>query len=371
MADVSILAWRADVLERSLPSMKAAFQSPSLFACCQQKDLQKVREMGIFAFSAQGANDFFRCEQNGTELTIGHKRNLMQLSSLALGSSPLVFLDDDVQPEADCESKFSSAFSKYSLVQGAFTGCIGNGLYIPVYFFDHLLEHSKDANFAAVSDSMLRGVVRAHFAPASLRGITGGIFGVSAALKCRQAFFPTKYQFDDHFFEFCCRHNFPSLKFMDGSTSPAEIPVAEHSTVPSPSTSKLVDHYILYVKSAIVESHSYFRLCGRIPMLINGRHTLVKLGRFDAQEECSRICAEAALDKFRAAAEHHLQAGFGEPIDSQLHRFVSLGEKDLFVPQEELEAEWENFKMEMEWIKEALAFVSENPKKAYDVLFRT
>lgn len=363
MPDVSILAWRPQVLAQCLPSIKAELGS-TLHACCQQKDLQRLRKMGISAFSAEDANEFFKYEHASLKFSIGHWRNLMQLASAALGNAPLVLLDDDVQPQAGCAQAFSSSFQKYSLVQGAFTGCIGNGIYMLVHFFDLLLEHKNDSDFASTADLMLRGVVSAHTSPSSLRGATGGLLGIGASLKCRQAFFPTKYPFDDHFFEFCCRHSFPHLKFMNEITIPFEIPVAEHNTIPSPSTSKLVDHYILYVKSAIVESYSYYLLCGQIPKLVNGRHALVKPLSFSPEQVCSQTAQEAALEKFKKAAEYHLQAGFGEPIASQLRRVAALEEKDFFVQQEELEAEWENFKSEGEWLEGAQSLLSPSPPNA-------
>ncbi|VVB57884.1 Uncharacterised protein [Candidatus Anstonella stagnisolia] len=369
MPNVSILAWRPDVLAQYLPGIKSEFSQSNIFACCQQKGLQKVREMGVQAFCAEEANELFKYEEPKLQFSIAHCRNLMQLASMSLGDAPLVLLDDDVQPQKGCESKFSSSFSKYALVQGACIGSIGNGIYMLVHFFDHLLEHSNDADFAPVADLMLRGVVRTHSPPSSLRSLIGGFLGINASLKAKQAFFPTKYPVDDHFYEFCCRHSFPTLKFMDESTLPSEIPLTMHNTVPSNSTSKLVDHYILYAKSAIVESYSYFRLCGRIPKLINGRHTLVKIANFDPESMCSHTAAEAALEKFRAAAQYHLQTGFGEPIDSQLKRVASLGEKDLFVPQEELEAEWENFGQEQKWMQQAQAILRQSPQNIAQALF--
>ncbi|MBS3069320.1 hypothetical protein J4441_03060 [Candidatus Micrarchaeota archaeon] len=373
MQHVSMLAWRPQMLLPALQQAKEAFPDAHLFACCQEKDAHLPSQGGLQFFCAEDADEFFKygAEYGTKELqsSIGHWRNLMQLASVSLGSPPLIFLDDDILPDKNCGAVFSASLQKYDLVQGAYNGCLGNGIYMLVYFFDWLLDQRKRADFQNTAELMLRGTVRRTHAQASLRGLSGGLFGISSKLKSRQAFFPTKYPFDDHFFEFCCRHAFKQANFMDERTPASDIPTATHETVTSASFSKLVDHYILYVRSSIVETYSYYCLCGKIPQLVNNRHVLARISNFDAQQMCSLLTSQAALEKFKKAAEHHLKGGFGKPIDSQLRRVASLCEQDFFVGIEELEKEWANFIQEQQWLKDALMLANANPQHAKGALF--
>ncbi|MBM3229276.1 hypothetical protein FJZ26_02495, partial [Candidatus Parvarchaeota archaeon] len=312
---VGILGWRPESLEKTIGAVAKSFAESKFIICCKQQDMAKTADLAkqagadALVFSPQearnslGAPGALGC---GQEITIGAKRNLLQLASAALDSHmPLVLLDDDVLPDGATSRAFAASFAKYDLVQGRYSGSIGNKIYAAVRFFEILSELSASQEFEALVDNGLRGVVSAGAQSRSLASATGGLLGISENLLAQNCFAPTSYMFDDHFFEFSSRYLFRSLRFMGEGTAPDEIPIAIHRSLPA-SHRKLVDDYILYVKAAVVESYYYFRLCGSIPVVRNSRHALQPAQGFDARQHTLRAMQEAALEKFQAAARGQL-----------------------------------------------------------------
>ncbi len=350
-----LLCWRPHALQQSIPQLSEAFSQSDFFAICQSKDEDKVRQIIPGAggkdpkvFSQENADEILQSPAGARSKSIGHARNLLQLASLSAGRSEIIFLDDDIFPQKGCGEIFLQALSRFDLVPGFYQGCTGNGIYAMVHFLELLSGWSASPEQKAEAEQMLRGVVRMPKRQAKPHGVGGGFFGVSSRLSCQVGFFPTLYPFDDHFFEFCARHSFPQYSFMGNSAPDGELPKAEHNSLPS-GQGKLVDNFILYIRSAIVENYAYFRLCGRLPKLVNGNHALVRAQGFDAGKMCEEICRQSALGKFKSAAGHYLSLGLGEPIETQLRRIAAISEKELFVPQEELDGEWAAFQEEKEW----------------------
>jgi hypothetical protein len=371
-----LLCWRPVALEQSAPALLSAFQESGFLALCQSKDKGQVHRIlsskagkkGQHVFSRENADEAFQSPDGWRNRSIGHTRNLLQLASLSLGQQEIVFLDDDIFPEKGCEAAFSRLLPKYDLVPGFYLGCTGNGIYAMVHFFELLSSWSASPGQKAEAEQMLRGSVRMPQRQAKPHAVAGGLFGISRRLSCQACFFPTSYPFDDHFFEFCARHEFPALRFMGAAAAGAHLPEAEHCTIPG-KEGKLVDNFILYIRSAIVENYAYFRLSGCLPKLVNGHHALVRASGFDAEKMCWEICGQSALDKFKSAAGHYLSLGLGEPIETQLRRLQAISEKELFVPQEELEAEWAAFEGEKEWFFSAKEKIQQGPARVCGKLF--
>jgi hypothetical protein len=181
----------------------------------------------------------------------------------------------------------------------------------------------------------------------------GGLLALSPRFKAKNAFAPTPYPFDDHFFDFSSRFLFPPFRFMDGSEPDEEIPLAVHSAARSESASKMVDAFVKDVKASAVESYFYFRLSGCLPKIVGGRHVLVKADGFDAENAAKSAMEDAAVAKFSLAARNHLLLGAEGELAEQLERIATLGFGDFFVPQEELEAEWRHFEAERAWLANA------------------
>jgi hypothetical protein len=165
------------------------------------------------------------------------------------------------------------------MVQGKYEGSMGNGIYMLVRFLEFLEGWEETAENLRQAQTMLSGVVSRGREEAGVRGAVGGLLGISTPLLCANAFAPTSYPFDDHFYEFSSRHQFKGMKFMDGGTSEEDIPLAEHRAEPS-GQGKLVSHYALYVKSAIVENYCCFRLSGAVPSPQAGGK-LARMEKFD------------------------------------------------------------------------------------------
>jgi len=352
---VGVLGWRAEGLLRNMKSTQKAFGKSRLIICCQQKDIKRVSEAvdGALVFSPEGAEGVFPkgdSERNGS---IGHARNLILLSSIAIGRQEnIVLLDDDISPDDKTAKAFDSAFSKYDLVQGNYVGSSGNGIYSLVYFFD-LLSDQDRPDFERLVKNAVCGAVPSPKKAPSVAGLAGGLAGLSAAIKAKNCFASfNDYSFDDHFYEFSTRYIFPEGRFMGHSTAESDIPVALHDAE-NGKPGKLVDNFVRHVRSAIVESYFYFRLSGCLPRIVGGKHALVRTGEFDPNAVAKEILA-SAVEKFRMAAQSHVPRFEADPeLQKQLLRIASLHDDDFFVPQDALSREWDEFEAERAWFFEA------------------
>jgi len=359
-----LLAWNLPSLKSSAQSIAKSFGGCRLLACCErgkEKEVEGILEGAgrKSIFSPPAFDSAVGMGSAGRENSIGHARNTLLLASLCLdGKAGIALLDDDILPGASAHEAFGRAFEKYDLVQGAYTGGYsGNKIYSLVYFFDMLSElaASKSPELEARVEKALFGAVPVPQASgqAKLAATTGGLVGISGALKARNHFAPTPYPFDDHFFEFSSRFLFPSMRFMGENTQPSDIPSASHNMADGASQSRLVDNFIREVRASIVEKYFYFRLSGSLPMLKDGRHVLVKAESFGDEAAAAAAMQEAALPKFQPAAEFYQSRLQGGELGRQLERIAALSIRDFIVPQGELEAEWGHYESERAWFSRA------------------
>ncbi|MFH1257661.1 MAG: hypothetical protein V1658_01890 [Candidatus Micrarchaeota archaeon] len=131
------------------------------------------------------------------------------------------------------------------------------------------------------------------------------------------------------------------------------MPSALHQKQPAASPSALVDSFITAVKGSVVEHYLYFKLCGALPIIKDGRHALVKVGGFNPAAVLEKVMAECAIGKFSRAAHVYLKQGLPSELDLELARICGFSPELFFVNEEELEAEWLLFKGESEWFDAA------------------
>jgi len=360
---ICILAWNKEEFLKNLKTTANEFGGSELLVCTKEENCSDLTQ-------ALSGHDFF-CKvfcpkqvdavlgKSQLPNSIGHTRNQLLLMSAALApSEPLVLLDDDIRIEPGTKGRFTGAFSKCDFVQGKYAGAVGNRIYSLVHFFE-ILEGGVCPGFEERVQSGLRGVVWAQIRE-GLSGTAGGLMGVGRKLKVQNFFAPTKYPFDDHFFEFSSRFLFRTFSFMGNDTLENDVPVGIHDAKPG-AASKLLDDFVLYVKSAIVEDYFYYRLSGCIPKIVGGRHVLVKTSGFDSEHALVEKMREAAVSKFQAAALHYVGKYEIPGLDLQLGRLAGLGESDFFVGTGELEGEWQNYLDEKEWFNSAARLVEKDP----------
>ena len=348
--NIGVLAWNMDALRQSADSIGKASEGMPLFACTSNEARCRLHLESARVFTPRKLDSLLGYEGARAE-SIGHCRNLLSLASICIGpASPLVMLDDDVHPSSRTFASFRSAFAAYDLVQGSYSGAPGNNIYSLVFFFDFLADGKIDGAMRALCGSAEAGTGHPG---KGLHSLAGGIAGISPALLGKNAFAPTRYRLEDHFFEFSSRFIFPSLRFMGSEALEGDIPCAEHDRARGKRTTALVDGYLLDVKSAIVEKYFYFRLTGKLQIIINGKHCLVRIGRFDLENVAMETYAASAVEKFKSAAHFYLKKPNGQAIESELSRIASLEIGDFLVPQAELEREWAAFEAERNWLSAA------------------
>lgn len=355
--NAGVLAWNMDALRSSASAINGAFPGCPLLACASKEGEQECRRLlpSATVFTPQGMDALLGYGGQRSD-SIGHCRNLLQLASICMGPQrPLSMLDDDVHPSAQTRAAFESAFSAYDLVQGSYMGDQGNRIYALAGFFDLLSQGEGAPSFWEKAHSALCGSAaavagaEAGQAPA-LHSLAGGLAGISPALLGRNAFAPTRFRLEDHFFEFSSRFLFPSLSFMGKGVPEQSIPRAMHMRAASSSPNFLVDGYLLDVQSAIVESYFYFRLSGALPKIMGGSHRLVRASGFDPIAAAQETCNDAALEKFKSAAEFYQGKFQDAALSRELSRIALLSVEDFIVPQGELEREWESFEEERQWL---------------------
>ncbi len=350
---IAISSWNFQSFSLSFPQTAKHFSDDLFLICCKKDEKGKYSEFiktlnpqpEAILFHPEEADRIFGIPSGERSGTLGHVEDIFQLSSIAMGKDePLVFLEDDIFPKSETRDTYARAFRKYDLVAGNFEGCTGNYVHAMVFFFDLLYKSQSDFNsksFTQKAEQFLRGVAESPEKKNAVRGISGGNSGISGKLKGKVAHAPfRKFRGEDHFFEFACKLLQPHMGYMMlGSTYADEIPAVEHRSFPG-GKDALVNKFISDVRSSTVVKYLYFRTLGHVPKIVDGQFALSKLEEFDPSFQCTEAMKESAIAKFQNAAKHYLTKPMPEDVKAQLERIISINWEQVFVPMEELEAEW-------------------------------
>ena len=336
--------------------MAQNFPGCHFLVCCEKGKEQAIDDIlsGIASksvFTPQSLARALGMSGGRQENSIGHCRNLLQLASAC--ANPLLgmlMLDDDVLPTQQTRNAFLLSFPKYDLVQGAYSCETGNRIYALVRFFQTLEQGEKGKKLL---DALCCERIGAEPTAPGLHSLAGGLAGISSRLLLKNAFAPTDYRFEDHFFEFSSRFLFPSMNYMGLQTAEGEIPVAGHKRAGARNHSALVDGFVGQVRASIVESYFYHCLSGCVPRLVGGQHKLVRSPSFDGAAEAKHAFDACAVGKLSSAAKFHLKDFPSGEVGAQLSRLALLSLDDISVPLQELEAEWAAFQEEREWLSGA------------------
>ncbi len=294
-----------------------------------------------FYFTQKNISDVF--ENEFLCRTEPKMRNALLLLSHALNPEEnAIFFSTRVRLENTTISTYERAFWRYKLVNGFCYGATASAPYTMVKFFQMLEAQRNEEELLQFLRGNAETVAREDV---SLHGLSGMNFGIAGELKCTSHFSPHD-GFSDHFYEFTVRLSNPTMHFMDYSTQREEIPVV-YLKPSMNGTSWLIDSYLSFLKYALIENYFYFKLTGCIPKLIENRHSLLKIDKFEIEEIAKAIAIESGLNLFKQAVEYYLEkTQLHEEVAKELKRVPSISTKEFLLSEEQLDREWQVYQEE-------------------------